>query len=57
MKVITVAPAVFENTFKGGYSLSKKLYPSLESAKEDLGKTFCAWLNVEMPIKIEVDGE
>lgn len=56
-KTIIVAPAVFESAREGSYLLSDVLYPSLESAKEDLGEAFCAWLNVEMPIKIEVDDD
>lgn len=57
-KTIVVAPAVYLcPSDEERFFLSEKLYSSVESAKEDLGNAFCAWLNVEMPIKVEVDDE
>ena len=55
-KTIIFAPAAFKTSL-GEYGLSRELYPSLEAAKKRFGDDFCAWLNVEMPIKVEVDDE
>lgn len=55
-KTIIVAPAAYKNSF-GEYGLSIELFSSLEAAKKRFGDDFCAWLNVEMPIKVEVDDE